>query len=236
MTRSLDGAVVAVVGASGGLGTPIVVELKRRNCTVLLVGPHTDRLAATASTIGFTDPQTFGVVEADLRDTRCGDAIATAATDSFGRLDGVINAAGLVGFGSLLDMDDVTIEELFLVNVLGPLWMIKRVAPLLSQAKGFIANISAVVAESPMANMAAYSATKGALTAADAALSRELRRIGITVCDIRPPHTETALSHHPISGVAPKLPQGLAPEHVAEVTINAILSGLVEVPSTAFAH
>jgi NAD(P)-dependent dehydrogenase (short-subunit alcohol dehydrogenase family) len=105
-----------------------------------------------------------------------------------------------VAFGSLIDTPDEIIEELFLTNVLGPLWMIKRVAPMLAASKGFLVNISAVVAELPMANMAAYSASKAALTAADIALTRELRRSGITVCDVRPPHTETDLAKHPIAG------------------------------------
>jgi short-subunit dehydrogenase len=172
-------------------------------------------------------------VVADLRDARCGDRIVAAA-EKIGRLDGVINAAGLVGFGPLLDTPDELIEELFLVNTLGPLWMIKRVSPLLSTSKGFVVNISAVVAEAPLPNMTAYSASKAALTAADSALNRELRRIGITVCDVRPPHTETGLANHPITGVAPKLPTGLSPEFVAEVIVAAIESGQIEVPSTAF--
>jgi short-subunit dehydrogenase len=175
------------------------------------------------------------LLSADLRDARCGDQICEAAIAQFGRLDGVVNAAGIVGFGSLIEMEDVAIEELFLVNILGPLWMMKRVAPLLGQAKGFMVNISAVVAESPMANMANYSASKSALSAADAALSRELRRIGVTVCDVRPPHTETNLAQHPISGTSPKLPVGLSPGRVADVIVEAIIAGETEVPSTRFA-
>lgn len=230
MSRSLDGAVVAIVGASGGLGTPIARKLQQRGARLLLVGPHIDRLIALQQDLG---QATADIVVADLRDARCGDRIVSAA-EQVGNLDGVINAAGLVGFGSLLDTADELIEELFLVNTLGPLWMIKRVAPMLSASKGFVVNISAVVAEAPLPNMAAYSASKAALTAADTALNRELRRIGITICDVRPPHTETGLADHPITGVAPKLPLGLSPDLVAEIIVAAVESGQTEVPSTAF--
>jgi short-subunit dehydrogenase len=230
MSRSLEGAVVAIIGASGGLGTPIVRKLQQRGARLLLVGPHIDRLTLLQDSLEIANTE---IVVADLRDARCGDRIASAAERS-GRLDGVINAAGLVGFGALLDTPDELIEELFLVNTLGPLWMIKRVAPMLRATKGFVVNISAVVAETPLPNMAAYSASKAALTAADTALHRELRRMEITICDVRPPHTETGLADHPITGVAPKLPTGLSPEFVAEVIVAAIESGQTEVPSTAF--
>jgi short-subunit dehydrogenase len=234
MTRNLDGAVVAVIGASGGLGEHIVHALHELHCQLILVGPHGDRLQAVADRLsgGSREPM---VLEADLRSVHCGDHISNTALTAFGRLDGVVNAAGVVGFGTLLETDDVIVEEIFLVNVLGPLWMMKRVTPLLSASKGFVVNISAVVAETPMANMAAYSASKSAMTAADAALARELRRSGVTVCDVRPPHTETGLAQHPICGIAPKLPIGLSPEAVARRVIEAIVAEKTDVPSSEFA-
>ena len=228
--RSLEGAVVAVMGASGGLGSGIVRLLADRGAVLVLAGPHADRLQAVASEVA---PATSVIAPCDLRDARCGDVIIDA-TSPFGRLDGLINAAGVVAFGTLLETADDLIEELFLTNTLGPLWLMKRVAPLLSTSKGFIVNISAVVAEAPLPNMAAYSASKAALTAADTALTRELRRIGITVCDARPPHTETGLANHPISGQAPKLPPGLTPDAVARVIVESIEAGVTEIPASAF--
>jgi short-subunit dehydrogenase len=236
MSRSLRGNVIALVGASGGLGEPIAQLLVDRGAHLILVGPHLDRLEATQQVLRTQSNGESNVtcVVSDLRDARCGDQIVAAATE-FGRLDGVINAAGVVAFGLLTDMADELIEELFLINVLGPLWVIKRLVPLLTSSKGFAANISAVVAESPLPGMAAYSASKAALTAADSALVRELRRVGISVCDIRPPHTETQLALHPLSGISPKLPTGLAPEFVAATIVAAIESGASEVPAAAFA-
>ncbi len=231
MTRSLRGAVVAVVGASGGLGSVVAAALHNRGAQLILAGPHHSRLIATASEIGAS---TATIVSCDLRDPNAGDAIVAAASN-IGRLDGVINAAGVVAFGNLIDTADDTIEELFLANVLGPLWLMKRITPMLSASKGFVVNISAVVAESPLAGMAAYSASKAALSAANSALARELRRSGISVCDARPPHTETDLARHPISGTSPLLPQGLRPESVAERIITAIEAGESEVSAAQFA-
>jgi short-subunit dehydrogenase len=227
MPRSLADAVVAVIGASGGLGSPVSRLLADRGAHLVLAGRHPDRLRALGSAGAVT-------VAADLRDARAGDRVVEAALEAHGRLDGVINCAGVVAFGSLADTDDVIVEELFLTNVLGPLWLARRVAPALAATKGFLANVSAVVAESPLPGMAAYSASKAALTAADRALARELRRDGITVVDLRPPHTETGLATRPLSGQAPRLPVGLTPDAVASRIVAAVEAGETDVPASAF--
>lgn len=225
--RDLTGAVVAVVGAGGGLGAPIARRLADRGARLLLAGPHPETLAA----VGVADAT---LVELDVRDTGAGDRLVAAATEGHGRLDGLVNAAGVVAFGPLVETDDVVIEELFLTNVVGPLWLLRRTVPLLSASKGFVVQISAVVAEQPLPAMAVYAATKAALTAADTALVRELRRVGVTVCDVRPPHTETGLATRPLAGTAPALPEGLTPDRVADRVVAAIEAGETDVASTAF--
>ncbi len=218
---------MAVVGASGGLGSAVCAELTARGATVVACGPHPERIAAAGVAAA-------AVVELDLRDPSAGDALVAAVADLGGRLDGLVNAAGVVAFGDLVDTDDAVIEELFLTDVVGPLWLLKRVVPLLSESKGFVVQLSAVVAEQPMAGMAAYSSAKAALTAADTALTRELRRKGITVCDVRPPHTETGLADRPIAGEAPRLKEGLSPSTVATAVVDAIAAGATEVPAVTF--
>ncbi|MDA2991230.1 MAG: SDR family NAD(P)-dependent oxidoreductase [Actinomycetota bacterium] len=224
--RSLDGASVVVVGASGGLGRQIARQLA--DCGALLTLAARDRKAVES--LGFDAP----VVAADIRDAESGAAIVDAALSARGRIDGLVNAAGVVAFGSLADTGDEVIEDLFLTNVLGPLWLMRAAIPALTESRGFIANISAVVAEQPLAGMAAYAASKAALTAADRALTRELRAAGITVTDARPPHTETGLADRPIAGTAPRLREGLQPEVVAARIIAAIRAGEREIPAEAF--
>ncbi|MDO5737279.1 MAG: SDR family NAD(P)-dependent oxidoreductase, partial [Propionibacteriaceae bacterium] len=132
------------------------------------------------------------------------------------------------------DTDDAIIEELFMTNVIGPLWLMRRLTPLLVESDGFVVNISAVVAEKPMAGMASYSATKAALTAADHAMGRELRKSGVDVYDVRPPHTETGLVNRALAGQAPKLPEGLAPEVTAKRIVDAIEAGQFDVAASDF--
>jgi len=227
VASDLTGQVVAVVGATGGLGSAIVAELGRRGCIVVPAGRSPERLGAVG-------PPDATRVVLDVRDPDAGDALAAAVIAAHGRLDGVVVATGVVAFGDLVDTGDDVIEELFLTNVCGPLWLLRRLVPLLEASDGFVVNLSAVVAETPMAGMAAYSASKAALTAADAALARELRRRGITVCDVRPPHTETGLATRPIAGSAPRLGAGLDPAAVAARVVGAIVAGSREVPAADF--
>lgn len=222
----VSGLVVAVIGASGGLGSAISAELDRRGCRLVQCVRDPARL---------TEPvPDAAVVTVDLSDAAAGDTVVRCALDEFGCLDGVVNAAGIVAFGSLVDTDDAVIEELFLTNVLGPLWLARRIAPALSATKGFLVNISAVVAEQPLPGMVAYSASKAALTAGDAALSRELRRVGVRVIDARPPHTETGLAERSLAGTAPRLGEGLNPAAVAGRLVDAIEAGESDLPSAAF--
>ena len=140
-----------------------------------------------------------------------GEAVARVATDELDGLDGLVHAAGVVAFGALVDTDDAVLEELFLTNVVGPLVVLRRVLPLLQESRGFVVNLSAVVAERPLPGMVAYSASKAALSAAGAALRTELRRSGVSVLDVRPPHTETGLAGRPLAGRRRGCPRGSTP-------------------------
>lgn len=221
MARDLSGTVVAVIGATGGLGRPLVDSLRRRGATVVTVGREGSAAAVD--------------VAIDIRDVDAGDIVVSNVLASHGRLDGVINATGIVAFGDLVDTDDVVIEELFLTNVVGPLWLMRRLARVLAESRGFVVNISGVIAEAPVPGMAAYAASKAALAGAATALRRELRRRGVDVIDARPPHTETGLATRPLAGSAPRMPQGLDPAAVAERIVAAVEAGETDLPSASFA-
>lgn len=223
--RTLDGARIAVVGATGALGSLVAAELSARGARLLVVGRDADRLDALDA-----DAR----VVADLGDARAGEDVASAAREHLGGLDGLVNAAGVVAFGPLADTPDEVVEELFLANVVGPLLLLRRVLPLLEESHGFVAQLSAVVAEQPLPRMAAYSASKAALSAAAVALRTELRRSRVDVLDLRPPHTETGLATRPLSGQAPRLPTGKDPVAVARRIVDAIASGEQDVGPEAF--
>lgn len=219
---------MVVLGGSGALGSLVGRELTARGAHVLLVGRDPDRLARAAVEGGPT------VVITDVADAAAADGVAAAAREHLGGLDGFVNAAGVVAFGPLVDTPDEVVEELFVSNVVGPLVMLRRLLPMLVESKGFVAQVSAVVAERPLPGMVAYSASKAATSAVATALRTELRRARVSVHDIRPPHTETGLADRPLAGSAPALPTGHRPEDVARRIVDAIAAGEDDVAAAAF--
>lgn len=225
-TYLLDGASVLLAGATGGLGRAIGIEMARRGAVLTLVSRSIERLEE----LDF--PGAHAAL--DLRSPEACAAAVAAAVDYCGHLDIVVNAVGVVAFGPVDELSIDTMEELFLTNTFMPI-MLAQAALRVLRPGGAIVNISGVIAETNLPGMAAYGASKAAVRSFDQALAREARRRDVRVLDARPPHTETGLAEHPLAGTAPRMPLGLAPEHVAKVVCDALEAGDSDLPSTAFA-
>lgn len=225
MSASFDGQVVAVVGAAGAFGQRFVHQLAQ-------AGAHV--VACTRNPAQLNVPEGVYVASVDITTTDAGRDVVDAAQSEFGKLDGVINATGAVGFGALADTDAAHLEELMLVNALGPLWLTKDVSEALAQQQGFVMHISGVVSEAALPGMAAYCASKAALAAGLVSARRELRRSKVRVFDARPPHTETGLAARALFGTAPKMKPGLNPDAVVSRMLQAIGEGQQELPSADF--
>ena len=217
-TNDLTNASVLVLGGSGALGSRIARQLAERGARLTIAGRSPERLAAVASTI---DGCATTIADLAVR----GDALAVvdATFEAHGRIDGIVNAAGVVAFGPLAGTAPSVIDEVMAVDLTGPLQIYRQAVPRMDG--GFIVNVTRIVATMPTAGMATYSAAKAGLSAATVALAREVRREGITVIDARPPHTETGLVTRAIAGDAPRLPSGLDPDRVAARIVAGIESG-----------
>ena len=226
---TLSGAHILVIGATGGLGAAVSRKLAAQGAVLTLAGRSTERLAALSAELGDAVVDT---ATGDLAAAGVPDRLVTRAHAAKG-LSGVVFAAGIVAFGDIADVDDDVLYRLFLVNLVAPIRVTRAAAALLPPG-GFLANISAVVADHPMKGMAAYSATKAGLTGFDKAAAAELRRKKIRVLDIRPTHTETGLAERPIAGQSPRLPAGAVPEEVAARIVRAIADDEGDLPPAAF--
>ena len=220
MARTLTGSHVVVVGATGVLGARIAAHFAAAGARVSAVVRNHERLdGASVSQYALADVTDHAALK-----------MAFASVAPF---DGVVNATGVVAFGSVVDLDDVTLARLFAVNAIAPIVMLRESSPHITDG-GFFVNLSGVVATQPVAGMAAYSASKAAAWAAMTAAARELRRRRIDVIDARPPHTETGLATRPLAGTAPKMPEGLMPDVVAARIVTAVVAGERDLPTEAF--
>jgi len=220
MARDLNGQHIVIVGASGVLGSKFADQLSQ-------AGANVSAIVRDETKLDKTKISKFAV--ADVTDSNAlKDAFASLAP-----FDGVINASGVVCFGSILELDNASLQNLFAINAIAPIVMLRDSAPHITEG-GFFVNLSGVVAQQPVAGMAAYSASKAAAWGAMVSAGRELRRQKIDVIDARAPHTETGLATRPIAGVAPKLPEGLQPDVVAARIIAGIVAGERDLPVEAF--
>ena len=214
-----NGATALVAGGTGGIGRYIASKLADRGATVI-----------TASR---TSTGARGHIAVDLRFPEGARAAVNEAITATGRLDIVVNAAGVVAFGDAAATSVDTVEELFLTNVFAHIFLCSAALPVM-QKGGVIVGISGVIAERNLPGMSVYGASKAAVRSFNEGFGREARRAGVRVIDARPPHTESGLVTRAVAGTAPKFPQGLAPEHVARRNIEAIADGSTDLPSDAF--
>jgi len=225
----LQGASVLVLGATGVLGGHLADLFHAAGARLTLTGRSPEALAAVAQRL-----RGSAALVADLRDAEAGPRLVEAAVAHGGGLDVLVNAAGVVAFGELVGADQTVIEDLFLTNVLGPLWVAQAAYPALAASRGVLCQITGIVAERAVPGMAAYCASKAAMSSACAALSREWAGAGVTVVDARPGHTETGMAGRPLEGTAPRMRTGMDPFAVAGRIMGAIVHRQSEVPSTEF--
>lgn len=219
--------VALIAGGTGGLGSALATELRSRGCIVVTVS----RTQLTQST---QSPDPNHIV-ADLRSPDSATAVIDQVIAKHGALNIVINAMGVVAFGEISATSIDTVEEVFLTNTFGHIFLMQAALRKISQGSVLV-GISGVIAEQNLPGMSVYGASKAAVRSFDEALAREARKVGVRIIDARPPHTETGLASRAVAGTAPKFPRGLEPVAVAQRIITAIANGETDLPSTSFSN
>ncbi len=212
------------------LGGRLTTALSHRGAQLVVTGRDAGRLTAAVEGIATEGQLILDVIDVDA----CAAVVAEAAR-LLGGLDAIVVTVGVAAFGPAREDSDEVIEELFATNALGPMALCRAALEHLGPGGG-IAVISAVLADAPTAQMAAYSASKAALSAYLTALRREVRRDKISVFDARPPHMETGLADRALAGVAPKMGAGHDIDEVVELMVNGIADGRSELIADLAAH
>ncbi len=218
----MNGARAVVLGATGGFGAEIARSLVAQGAVLAVHGRNTGRLQAISAEVGGHP------VAGDLTEPGVPDAVMDEAAQALGGLDVVVMSAGAVAFGPVAELEEAVLRQVIELDLVAPI-LVARAATRHVGKDGVIAQVSAVVADQPMAGLAAYSAAKAGLTAFDTAFRREMRRAGVRVLDARPPHMETGLATRPLAGERPGLGQGRDPREVADELV-AVIGGSAELP------
>lgn len=184
--------VVMITGAGSGFGPPAARELAARGARLML--SDIDETRARRALPADLAPERGTVGAMDICDESAVTRGVDACLDRFGRLDGVVNAAGVfhVGPAETLDVEDF--RRSLEVNLVGPFLLTRIAARAMAERGGRIVHLASVSSRVANPEYAAYASSKAGLAHAVRVLARELAPKRITVNAIGPAMTETALT------------------------------------------
>jgi NADP-dependent 3-hydroxy acid dehydrogenase YdfG len=213
-TRDLTGTVVAITGASSGIGAATARLLVEAGARVAVQGRRKERLDELVSDLG---PDKVVAVAGDVRDPAAASALVDAAIEAYGRLDSIVVNAGIGMYGGILDLTDEDLQTMMRTNVEGTVWGVRAaVRHFRTAGAGDVVIVASVAGVRGGADEAVYAATKFAQVGLAGALDREVRGDGIRVTAICPAGVETefAIGAGRTAG-DPALANYLRPEDVA---------------------
>jgi 3-oxoacyl-[acyl-carrier protein] reductase len=212
--NDLTGTVVAITGASAGIGRATAVLLAEAGASVVLAARRVDRLAELVEQIG---PDHAFAVPTDVRDPEQCRRLVADAVERFGRLDTMVANAGIGMYGGIEDGTDDDLARMLDINLAGTVWSVRAAVPELRRnGGGDIVIVASVAGLRGDGNEAVYAATKFGQVGLAGALDRELRADGIRVTALCPAGvtTEFALGAGRTEG-DPALEAFLQPEDIA---------------------
>jgi NADP-dependent 3-hydroxy acid dehydrogenase YdfG len=193
---ALDGKVAAITGASSGIGEATAVALSNEGASVALAARRKDRLDALAETIEGEGGRAVAY-EADIGDESQARGFVEGAAEELGRLDFLINNAGLMLLGPVEGVETDQWRRMVDVNVLGLLYCTQAAMPLIRDAGGgHIVNVSSVAGRQATFGAAVYNLTKWGVTGFSEALRQEALNSNIRVTCVEPGFVDTELQGH----------------------------------------
>lgn len=192
----IRGSIAVVTGASSGIGRSIALELASRGATVTLAARRRDRLEEAAREIAtrLAAGPSPSVAVCDVRDRGQVENLIGGTVERHGRVDVLVNNAGVSVFGDTLRGGLEDYERVMSVNFLGAVNCTMETLPfMLRRESGTIVNISSVAGLHGVPYLAAYSASKAALGSYSETLRAELADRGVRVMVVYPGYTDTEI-------------------------------------------
>ena len=221
INNNIEGKVVVITGASSGLGEATARLLSAQGATIVLGARRVDRIQAIVDELTNSGGKALAVAT-DVTDPDQVKALVDAAVQTYGRIDVMINNAGLMPHSPLerLKIDDW--NQMIDVNIKGVLYGIAAVLPYMQQQKaGHIINVSSVAGHKVRPGGVVYAATKHAVRVLSEGLRMEVKPYNIRTTVISP------------GAVATELPNSITEPDIAE---NVRKGYEIAIPADSFAR
>jgi NADP-dependent 3-hydroxy acid dehydrogenase YdfG len=232
---TLTGTAALITGASGGIGAATARRLAEHGAAVTLVARRRDRLEALAAEIDQADGKAL-VVEAEITDRTQAEAAVQQTVERFGRLDSLVNNAGLMLLGPVVGADPDEWDRMIAVNIQGLLYTTRAALPHLLQAAdegprqvADIVNISSIAARVAWNGYGVYNLTKFGVNGFTASLRQEVTQRHVRIGVVEPGGVDTELGSHNKPEVRAEMidpfyqqTEVLAPEDIADAVAYMI--------------
>lgn len=220
---NISGSNIMLTGATGGIGHAIAQQLAQRGAHLIPIGRDINKLAVLEAELkrlgALVTPLAGDLVEGGIP-----QRLVSAALKRVGRIDILINCAGVQNFGHFSAEKADATTTLLNTNIIAPIALTNAVLPdMLQRGRGKIVNVGSIFGSIGFPLFASYSASKFALRGFSEALRRELAHTGISVNYIAPRFTRTALNRQAVVRMAGELKMNQdEPEVVAHSVIKTI--------------
>jgi gluconate 5-dehydrogenase len=208
-----------VTGAGSGIGAATAAKLAGVGFCVVLTGRQRAKLDQTAARIAADD--NVRVVGGDIREAATADRLLSTVLDAWGRLDVIVNSAGIASRVAIAEVSPLLLEEEMQTNAFGPAQLIAKAWPIfVKQRRGTIVNISSLASSDPLPGFFSYGASKAALESLGRSVAREGAPLGIRAYNISPGAVATPLLEALFTDAPPQA--AMSPNVIAEVVFKCI--------------
>ena len=226
----LDGRVAAITGASSGIGAATALALAKAGAAVALGARRVDKLEDLAEQIN-SSGGTAVAIECDVADEASAHSFIQGATEQLGRLDILINNAGVMLLGPIEGANTDEWRQMINTNLLGLLYCTQAAMPHLRDGgHGHVVNVSSVAGRTASAFVGVYNATKWGVTGFSEALRQEAAHSKIRVTCVEPGFVATELQSHntnplvvdTLDKMQSDIGEVLQPEDIADAILHAV--------------
>ena len=187
----IQGKVVFITGGARGIGAEVARRLRDKGAKLVLTDLDKAELDTMAAELG--GEEHVRTVVADVRDLAAMQAAAAQAVERFGGIDVVVANAGVISYGSVLQVDPEAFKRVLDINVLGVFNTVRAALPAVIDGRGYVLIVSSLAAYTAAPGLAPYNASKAGVEILANALRLEVGRLGVSVGSAHMSWINTAL-------------------------------------------